>query len=72
MLKGIEKDQKELKESCDRVFQKNTRLAERVKKLKSYAAESRFNTDFETRYYNLEYTISDNGPIAEWQSIIVV
>ena len=33
VLKGIEKDQKELKESCERVFQENTRLVERVKKL---------------------------------------
>ena len=55
VLKGIEKDQKELKESCERVFQENTRLVERVKKLESYATESQIhNTDFETRYYNLE------------------
>ena len=58
VLKGIEKDQKELKESCERVFQENTRLVERVKKLESYATESQIhNTDFETRYYNLEDNI---------------
>ena len=58
VLKGIEKDQKELKESCERVFQENTRLAERVKKLESYETESRINnTDFETRYYNIEDNI---------------
>ena len=55
VLKGIEKDQKELKESCERVFQENKRLVERVKKLESYATESQIhNTDFETRCYNLE------------------
>ena len=58
VLKGIEKDQKELKESCERVFQENTRLAEHVKKLESYETDNRINnTDFETRYYNIEDNI---------------
>ena len=49
VLRRIEKDQKELKESCERVFQENTRLAERIKKLESHESESRINnTDFET------------------------
>ena len=58
VLRGIEKDQKELKESCKRVFQENIRLAERVEKLESYETENRINNfDFETRYYNLEESI---------------
>jgi uncharacterized protein YoxC len=58
VLKGIENDQKELKESCERVFQENTRLVERVEKLESYKTESRINnSDFETRYDNLEESI---------------
>ena len=58
VLKGIEKDQKKIKELCEQVFQENTRLVERVKKLESYVTESQIhNTDFETRYYNLEDNI---------------
>ena len=58
VLKGINKDQKELKESCEWVYKENTRLLERVKKLESYVTESQIhNTDFETRYYNLQDNI---------------
>ncbi len=56
--KEIEKDKKELKDSCERMLEQNTRLAEPVEKLESYKTESRINnSDFETRYHNLEENI---------------
>ena len=33
VLKAIDKDQRQLKGSCERMFRENTRLTERVKKL---------------------------------------